>query len=130
MAVISVGKQSITVINSHPAGKQKSREEHVNMLEALAMEKEMVIAMGDYNFRQDSPYYQVITRALNDAWLSLYPDAIGPVEEDRLDLSFQNRNRSSGVLMKNGKLDMKNRIDHIFLSEGFEVREAHYLPAP
>ena len=62
--------------------------------------------------------------------LSLYTDAIGLIEEDRLDLTFENRNRSSGILMKNGKLDMKNRIDHIFLSEGFEVREAHYLPAP
>ena len=127
---IHVGNQDITLINSHPAGKEKAKHEHIDMVTALAKERSLVIAMGDYNFRQDSPYYKKITSILNDAWLTLYPDAIGPVESGKLDLSFQNRNKSSGVLLENGKLDMKSRIDHIFLSKAFQVVEAHYLPAP
>jgi endonuclease/exonuclease/phosphatase family metal-dependent hydrolase len=130
VAVITVGGQHITLINSHPAGKEKAKHAHIDMVSTLAAEKELVIAMGDYNFRQDSPYYQKITAALSDAWLNLYPDAIGPVETDKLIPSFENRKRSSGILMENGKLDMTERIDHIFLSGKFEVLEAHYLPAP
>lgn len=130
VAVISVGDRDITLINSHPAGGKKAKHEHIDMVAALAKEKNMVIAMGDYNFRQDSPYYQKITSILSDAWLTLYPDAIGPVDGGKLDMSFENRNRSSGLLLQGGKLDMKGRIDHIFLSKDFTVLEAHYLPAP
>jgi endonuclease/exonuclease/phosphatase family metal-dependent hydrolase len=89
-----------------------------------------VIAMGDYNFRQNSPYYGKITSVLVDSWLSLYPDAIGPVEVEKLDLSIQDRKTSSGRLIGNTMIDMKSRIDHIFISSDFEVIKAHYLPAP
>ena len=67
---------------------------------------------------------------MNNAWEMLYPDAIGPVDTNRLDLSFENRKSSGGQLLPGGKQDMKGRIDHIFLSKNFEVLEAHYLPAP
>lgn len=130
VATISVGNKNIMLINSHPAGKEQAKHEHIDMVAALAKKNSMVIAMGDYNFRQDSPYYQKITNVLKDSWLSLYSNAIGPVDTEKLDLSFDNRNGSSGVLLKNGLLDMKNRIDHIFLSKDFKVEEAHYLPAP
>jgi endonuclease/exonuclease/phosphatase family metal-dependent hydrolase len=130
VAVITIGGQHITLINSHPAGKEKAKHAHIDMVSALAKGQESVIAMGDYNFRQDSPYYQKITTVLSDAWLSLYPDAIGIVKTDKLIPSFDNRKRSSGLLLENGKLDMKERIDHIFLSKNFEVVEAHFLPAP
>lgn len=130
VAVISVGNKDITIINSHPAGKEKAKHEHIDLVAKLAKENALVIAMGDYNFRQDSPYYNKITGILSDSWLTLYPDAIGPVDHDKLDLSFENRNNSSGLLLENGKLDMKGRIDHIFLSKAFEVMESHYIPAP
>lgn len=130
VAVISVGSKDITIINSHPAGKEKAKHEHIDMVVSMAKDNKNVIAMGDYNFRQDSPYYKKITSILKDSWLSLYPDAIGPVETEMLDPSYTDRKRSSGNMMEAGKQDMTNRIDHIFLSKGFEVQEAHYLPAP
>jgi len=130
VADISVGDREITIINSQPAGDQKSREEHIDMVISLASDKKHVIAMGDYNFTQDSPYYKKVTQTLKDSWLSLYPEAIGPIETGRLDLSFQDRKTSSGKLLGDSNVDMTNRIDHIFLSKNFNVKEAYYLPAP
>ena len=127
---ISIGMQKITVINSHPAGSNMDRQEHINMVASIAKEKKTVIAMGDYNFTQESPYYRIITSSLFDSWLSLYPNAIGPAEKDKVDRLFTGRSSSNGQLLDNGQQDMKKRIDHIFLSERFKVLEAHYLPAP
>lgn len=127
---IKVAGKIITIANSHPAGKDDAKMAHINAVANLAAEKEMVIAIGDYNFRQGSPFYERITTKLNNAWLSLYPDAIGPVDENKLDLTFENRKSSGGKLLPGGKQDMTSRIDHIFLSKEFEVVEAHYLPAP
>ena len=127
---ISVDNRKMTIINSHPAGNETSRQEHINMVESLTNDEEMVIAMGDYNFSQDSRYYRQITNFLKDAWIELYPHAIGPVDVKKLDSSFHDRKNSSGWLLGGGKIDMTNRIDHIFLSRNFKVLEAHYLPAP
>jgi len=127
---IDVDGQIITIINSHPAGNDKAREAHAKLVAKLAMENKMVVAPGDYNFRQNSPYYKIISDKLKDSWISLYPDAIGYVETNKLDLTFNNRNSSSGQILPDGRIDMKERIDHIFLSDNFEVVEAQYLPAP
>lgn len=127
---ITIAEQNITIINSHPAGKADAKMVHINAVTEIAKENKMVIALGDYNFRQDSPFYKTITGELYDAWLSLYPDAIGPVDTAKLDLSFKNRKSLDGELLPDGKQDMTARIDHIFLSKEFEVIEAHYLPAP
>lgn len=129
-ADIMVGNRKIRIVNSHPAGNERSREEHINMVISEAQQPDYVIAMGDYNFRQDSPYYKKIASELKDSWLSLYPDAIGAVEAKNLDLSIQDRKTSSGRLTEDGMIDMKSRIDHIFLSHDFEVTKARYLPAP
>jgi hypothetical protein len=40
------------------------------------------------------------------------------------------RKASSGLLLSDGRLDMTNRIDHIFVSRNFRVQEAFYIPAP
>ena len=130
IATITFGDNIIKILNSHPAGDANSREEHIKMVIEETKEYENVIAMGDYNFRQDSPYYKSITKTLQDSWLSLYPNAIGEIDESMLDLSFKDWNRSSGQLLGNGKIDMTTRIDHIFLSSTFKVLEAQYLPAP
>jgi endonuclease/exonuclease/phosphatase family metal-dependent hydrolase len=129
-ADVSIGSRKITIINSHPAGDQRSREEHIKMILSRIEDKQNVIAMGDYNFQQDSPYYQMITEDLYDSWLRLYPDAIGNIDMDQIDLNIKERNSSSGELLTGGKIDMTNRIDHIFLSDALKVKEAHYLPAP
>lgn len=130
IAEISVNEKIIKIINSHPAGNDKSRQEHIDMVIKEAQENEHVIAMGDYNFRQDSPYYQEVTKSLKDSWLSLYPKAIGDIDVNLLDLTIQNRKTSGGKLVGNGKIDMHSRIDHIFLSNTFRVLKARYLPAP
>ena len=130
IAKISLENHSIKIINSHPAGDAKSREEHIEMVIDEANESDNVIAMGDYNFKQDSPYYQKITSILYDSWLSIYPDAIGSIDTVDLDLTFVGRKPSSGKLLDGGKINMSSRIDHIFLSESFEVTDANYLPAP
>jgi endonuclease/exonuclease/phosphatase family metal-dependent hydrolase len=130
IAEINVQGKNIKIINSHPAGDEKSREEHINMVIHESKTNDYIIAMGDYNFRQDSPYYSEITKVLNDSWLALYPDAVGLIDEDLLNLSFNNRKTSGGKLLGDGKIDMTYRIDHIFLSDSFKIKEAHYLPAP
>lgn len=130
LSEVSAFGQKILIINSHPAGNELAREEHINMVIEQAARYDHVMAMGDYNFRQDSPYYKKIASALTDSWLNLYPDAVGAVDESKLDLSFTERKRSSGDLLGNGQIDMTSRIDHIFLSASFEVVKAHYLPAP
>lgn len=130
IADITIAGGNVTIINSHPAGSAKSRQEHIDMVIAHSKNREHVIAMGDYNFRQDSPYYQQATQTLSDAWLSMYPDAIGDIDISKLRKDIADRKRSSGSLLADGKIDMTERIDHIFLSRNFEVKEAHYLPAP
>jgi endonuclease/exonuclease/phosphatase family metal-dependent hydrolase len=127
---ITVANQNITIVNSHPAGNKQAREAHIDVVAQLAKENKMVIALGDYNFREGSVYYKKITAVLNNAWLTLYPDAIGPVDTDKVDLSFKKRKSSGGELLPGGKQDMTERIDHIFISRDFKVVEAHYLPAP
>ncbi|MCG8308481.1 MAG: endonuclease/exonuclease/phosphatase family protein [Cytophagales bacterium] len=130
IAEIAIRDLKIQIINSHPAGNETSRAEHIHMVISEARQNEYVIAMGDYNFRQDSPYYKKITKFLNDAWLRVYPDAIGQIDTNKIDPSIMRRKQSSGKLLNGGKIDMKTRIDHIFISDKFEVLEAHYLPAP
>lgn len=130
IAEITVADQIITIVNSHPAGKVEAKMAHINAVIEIAKENKLTIALGDYNFRQGSQYYEKVTEVMINAWLTLYPDAIGPVDTEKLDLTFNDRKRSGGQLLKDGKQDMTGRIDHIFLSHDFEVVEAHYLPAP
>ena len=130
IAEIDFKGKTIKIINSHPAGDEMSREEHIKMVIKESKTSHHVIAMGDYNFRQDSPYYHEIAQDLYDSWLALYPDAVGQIDESLLDLSIKARKTSSGILLGKGQIDMTSRIDHIFLSDTLEVLEAHYLPAP
>lgn len=127
---ITIADKVITIANSHPAGKEDAKMAHIDAVAELAKKNEMVIAIGDYNFRQGSAYYEKITSEMQNAWLKLYPDAIGPVDTSKLDSSIKKRKKSGGNLLPGGKQDMTGRIDHIFLSKEFQVTEAHYLPAP
>ena len=47
-----------------------------------------------------------------------------------MDDPARSEKRSSGLLMAGKRIDMRQRIDHIFLSDDLEVIEAHYLPTP
>ncbi len=66
-----------------------------------------VIAMGDFNFRPNSASYQLTRKVLDDAWLVRWP---GGVDD-------QGYNPS-------------DRIDHIFVSPGTSVKDAHFMTAP
>lgn len=117
-AEIEVNGRRIAIFSNHPAGSDETRVAHAKALMKEAEKYPLAIAMGDFNFRQDEPWYATVTAKLKDSWLSIYPDGIGKPHPTI-------RAASAGE-----KLDMRDRIDHIFVSPGFEVLESHYLPPP
>ncbi len=132
MADIVVGGRRITFFDSHPAGSDVSHTAHVEALLAEAAKHDYVVAVGDYNFDQDSMWYGRVTAPLGDSWLSVYPDAIGkpsPISMEQPPAEGRRRGKRSRILA-DGRLDMRRRIDHIFLSRDFQVRESYYLPPP
>lgn len=67
--------------------------------------KENIIAMGDFNFRPDTPQYSLTTETLEDAWVTAgSPSAAG---------------------LNTGKL-----IDHVFISPNVQVQAAEYIVEP
>ncbi len=66
---------------------------------------------------------------MTDAWLAVYPDGIGQYQPMDLNSEFKDRNARSGRLLTDNRLDMSERIDHIFISKSFKVIQASYLPA-
>jgi endonuclease/exonuclease/phosphatase family metal-dependent hydrolase len=116
---VTVGGRTIAFFNSHPAGRHEAHQAHVDALYDEVRKYDHVIAVGDYNCRQSSSYYAKLVEVLEDSWLSLYPDAIGPAPPE----GFASPE-------KYPELDMKNRIDHIFVSPTFQVIASYYVPAP
>jgi len=116
-AEFEAGGRHIAIFNNHPAGSHAAHDAHVNALMAQVTPYEHVIAVGDFNFRQSSSYYAKVAAVLRDSWRTLYPDAKGAPHPDWVD-------GSPAVL------DMTDRIDHVFVSPGFEVTEAYYVPPP
>jgi endonuclease/exonuclease/phosphatase family metal-dependent hydrolase len=68
-----------------------------------------LIALGDYNLRDDEEAYQLISRVYPNAWEGAYPSKIGA---DGTDMSGE------------------NRIDHIFYSQSLIVRNPVYILPP
>jgi endonuclease/exonuclease/phosphatase family metal-dependent hydrolase len=68
---------------------------------------EDVVLMGDFNFKPDTPQYQLTIDLLGDAWLLKWPDGI----DDQ-------------------GMNPINRIDHVFVSPGMTVTEAEYIYSP
>ena len=66
-----------------------------------------VILLGDFNFKPDTPQYQLTIDSLDDAWLMRWPSG----EDDQ-------------------GARPEERIDHIFLNPGLTVGEARYLDHP
>lgn len=117
VAEVEVGGRRIAFFNSHPAGNHEAHDAHVEALIEEAWKHKHVVAVGDFNFRQSSSYYAKVTAPLVDSWLSLYPDAKGAAHPMWREVASD-------------RLDMTDRIDHIFVSPDFEVVEAYYVPAP
>jgi endonuclease/exonuclease/phosphatase family metal-dependent hydrolase len=120
VAEFEVGGRRIAFLNSHPAGEHPSHQAHTDAVIEIASTYEHVIAVGDYNHRQDSSYYADLSKVLTNSWAAVNPSAIGP------------RHPSIGVARDGSTepLDMSRRIDHIYVSDTFRVDEAYYVPIP
>jgi endonuclease/exonuclease/phosphatase family metal-dependent hydrolase len=104
---IQVGSDIFNVYINHPAGGHEAKLAHINTVMNRIGSKNRVISMGDFNFRQDSEYYNITVPPLLDAWLEKWPTGV----DDNL-------------------LNMSDRIDHIFLSNEFTVLDARYITDP
>lgn len=69
--------------------------------------KQNIIAIGDFNFRPDTPQYTLTTETLDDSWLLRWPGG----------------NQDQGI-------DPARRVDHIFVSPGTRVAASQYLAGP
>jgi endonuclease/exonuclease/phosphatase family metal-dependent hydrolase len=101
-AQITVGGRTFNVFVTHLGNDGPMVQQQAVLQEVDG--KPNVIAMGDYNFRSDTPQFALTMEALQDAWMLAWPagvDGQGMGHEDR--------------------------IDHIFVSTGTSVAEAQYL---
>ena len=108
-AEIEIGGQVFTIYNVHPDGSDTAMLTWANTLLDRSDDKENVIALGDFNLRDDEGVYQQIANTYINAWESIYPSKIG----------------SNGTDMSG-----ENRIDHIFLSRSLIVRNPVYVLPP
>ena len=108
-AEFEIGGQLFTVYNVHPDGSDTAMLVWAESLLERSKDKFNLIALGDYNLRDDEEAYQLIARMYQNAWESAYPSKIGA---DGTDMS--------GV----------NRIDHIFYSQSLNVRNPVYILPP
>ena len=119
VAEIEVGGRRIAVFNSHPAGPPHVMLAHARALVEECAKYDHVIAVGDYNSRPSSDAYAVVAEVLSDSWAKLYPDGVGAAHPEW-----------PGDGPEENTLDMAGRIDHIFVSDDFNVEETYNVPAP
>ncbi len=108
-AEFEIGGQLFTVYNVHPAGSDTAMLVWAESLLERSKDKFNLIALGDYNLRDDEEAYQLIARVYPNAWESAYPSKISA---DGTDMSGE------------------NRIDHIFYSQSLTVRNPVYILPP
>jgi endonuclease/exonuclease/phosphatase family metal-dependent hydrolase len=108
-AEIFVGDKEITIFNVHPDGSDEAKMVFARTLVDRAGLKSDVIAIGDYNLRGWEVPYLLIDEFYKNAWTDVYPTGI---DDNGLDMSGD------------------NRIDHIFVSPHFVVKNPVYLLPP
>ena len=108
-AEIDIGGRTIAFFSNHPSGADDVMHAHVDALIAEASKYEHVIAVGDYNFRSDEPFYAKLAAE--------YVNSAAAIGEEKVDAH-------------GGQANLVGQIDHIFISHGFQVIESHYLDAP
>lgn len=108
-AEITVGGHTFTIHNVHPDGSDTAMLTFARVLLERSGEKDYVIALGDYNLRDDEPAFQMIAQVYTNAWTGVYPSGIGA---DGTDMSG------------------RNRIDHIFLSPNLSAHDPIYILPP
>jgi len=106
---IEIDGQHFTIYNVHPDGSDSAMNAFAETLLARSKDQGNVIALGDYNLRENEIPYQMIAQVYTNAWIKVYPNGIS---ENGLDMSGT------------------RRIDHIFISPHLAVRNPVYLLAP
>jgi endonuclease/exonuclease/phosphatase family metal-dependent hydrolase len=106
---ITVGGRTFTIYNVHPDGSEAAMLTFARVLLERSRDKAYVIALGDYNLRDDEPAFQMIADVYTNAWTSIYPSKISA---DGTDMSG------------------RNRIDHIFFSPNLTAHDPVYILPP
>ncbi len=109
VAMIGAGGHNFTIYNVHPDGSDTAMLAFARMLLSYTEGKDGVVALGDYNLRENEKAYQMIDAVFINAWISVYPTG---VSEDGVDMSGT------------------GRIDHIFLSPDLRAGSPIYLLEP
>ncbi len=103
-AVIDVGAQPLRVLVTH-LGNGGPMIQQQQFLELVGDAPRRTLALGDFNFRPDTPQYALTTQTLLDTWTQKWPDW----QDDQ------------------GQKP-KRKIDHIFISPDLRVLDARYVP--
>ncbi|MCY3413987.1 MAG: endonuclease/exonuclease/phosphatase family protein [Candidatus Heimdallarchaeota archaeon] len=106
-AKIELDDITLNIFVNHPAGSDYSKMSHTNTMLNLAKDLENVILLGDFNWRQDTVYYSMVTSFYVDTWRYVYPTGID-----------------------SNNLNMSSSIDHIFVSDTFGISGSTYIPSP
>lgn len=114
---VVIGEKTVRIYNNHPAGSEDVMNAHASMLVGEVKRGGSVVATGDFNSRPDEAPYAAIAAVLTDAWASRNPTGTGP------GFSLESMRIA-------GEVDMKRRIDHVFVSREFEVLDAFYVLPP
>lgn len=108
-AEVIINGQTFTIYNVHPDGSETVDLTFAQNLILRSKGKPFVIAMGDYNLRDNEGAYHLIDRVYTNVWTSIYPTKIS---DDGVDMSG------------------RNRIDHIFISSDLKARNPVYVLIP
>ncbi len=108
-AEIFVAGRRFTIYDVHPDGSDTAKMAFARALLDRSKNQANVIALGDYNLRDNEQAYKLINSFFTNAWTSVYPSKVG----------------ADGVDMSGA-----NRIDHIFVSTNLGVRNPVYLLPP
>jgi endonuclease/exonuclease/phosphatase family metal-dependent hydrolase len=108
-AEVEVAGLLFTIYDIHPDGSDPAMLAFAQTLLARSQGKPYVIALGDYNLRDNEEPYQLIDSVYTNAWTSVYPSEVSP---DGVDMSGD------------------NRIDHIFLSQNLSASNPTYILPP
>lgn len=106
----------------HPAGHDDAMEAFYNMLMVMTEEYENLIVMGDFNTREYEKGIIGLSAILKDSWRTLHP--IPSMDSEEMKVIAE----SEGTGFKDGGPLFKNRIDYIFVSDSFIIRESVYVP--
>ena len=104
VAMVDVGDQNWRILVTH-LGNGGPMIQQKEFLELVGKAPRRTIAMGDFNFRPDTPQYALTTQVLRDSWTVRWPDWQDDLGQ---------------------KPDTK--IDHIFISPDLSVVDAQYAP--